>query len=57
MHNCMKKTFPRSIAKYLRREKARIRREVFHEEERTGHIKKLYERIERIYGKNKEQKK
>ncbi len=40
----MKKKLPKSIRKYIRREKARIRREVLDLEEQNKLINKLYEK-------------
>lgn len=41
----MKKKLPRGIRKYIRREKARIHREVFDIKEQERLIKKLYEKF------------
>lgn len=40
----MKKKLPKSIRKHIRKEKARIRREVFDVEEQKKLISKLYEK-------------
>ncbi|MFC1595072.1 hypothetical protein ACFL3E_01435 [Patescibacteria group bacterium] len=40
-----KKEFPKSMRKYIRKEKARIRREIFGEDEQNKAIQKLYEKI------------
>jgi hypothetical protein len=47
-----RKRFPKSLRKYLRREKARIRREVLDTKEQEKQIQQLYEKIVR----NKNQK-
>lgn len=41
----MKKKLPRSIRKYIRKEKARIRREVFDLKEQDSLISKIYEKL------------
>jgi len=41
----MAKSLPKGIRKYIRKEKARIRREVFDVEEQEKQIKELYEKI------------
>lgn len=38
----MKRRFPRGVQKYIRKEKARIRRDFFDREEREEHIQKMY---------------
>lgn len=43
------KGLPKSIRKYIRREKARIRREVWGDEERKELIDKLYKKIFKKY--------
>jgi len=41
----MKKKLPKSVKKYIRREKARIRRQFFEIKEQEELIKKLYQRF------------
>lgn len=41
----MKRKFPKSIKKYIRREKARIRREVLSLKEQEGKIQELYKKF------------
>lgn len=41
----MKKKLPKSLRKYIRREKARIRREVFDIEEQERLINELYKKL------------
>jgi len=43
----MKKKLPKSIRKYIRKEKARIRREVLDLKEQEKQIKQLYEKFKR----------
>jgi len=40
-----KRRLPKSLRKFIRKEKARIRREVFNVEEQDGLINKLYQQI------------
>ena len=44
----MSKRLPKSIRKYIRKEKARIRREVFDLKEQEKLINQLYERIQPV---------
>lgn len=44
----MSKRLPKSIRKYIRKEKARIRREVFDLKEQERLINQLYERIQPV---------
>ncbi len=41
----MKKKFPKSLRKYIRKEKARIRREIFDFKKQEEEIQKLYQRF------------
>lgn len=41
----MRTKLPKSVKKYLRKEKARIRREVFDVKEREKLIKELYQKV------------
>ncbi len=41
----MKRKLPKSVRKYLRREKARIRKEVFDVDEQERLIKELYQKF------------
>lgn len=41
----MKKKLPKSLRKYIRKEKARIRRAVLDTKEQEGLIKELYQKI------------
>ena len=44
----MKKKLPNSIRKHIRKEKARIRREIFSVEKQQEKIKKLYQKFDPI---------
>jgi len=44
----MKNNLPKSVRKYLRKEKARIRREFLDKKEQEKEIKKLYEKVKNI---------
>ena len=49
----MKGKFPRGVQKYIRREKARIRREFFNPQDREEHIQKVYKKFDyMVVGKN-----
>lgn len=41
-----KKKFPRGVKKFIRKEKARIRREVAKQEEQERQIKEIYKRFD-----------
>jgi len=45
----MKRKLPKSLKKYIRKEKARIKREFFDEKEQKEKIQELMERLEKIY--------
>ena len=45
----MKKKLPKSIRKYIRKEKARIRREIFDLKEQEKLIQELYQKILKQY--------
>lgn len=43
-----RKRLPKSLRKYIRREKARIRREIFDLKEQEKQIKELYQKIQGV---------
>jgi hypothetical protein len=45
----MKRKLPNSLKKYIRKEKARIKREFFDEKEQKEKIQELMEKLEKIY--------
>ena len=45
----MRKRLPKSVRKFIRRQKARLRREVFEPERREEAIRTLYEKIRIAY--------
>ena len=50
-----KKRMPKSLRKFIRREKARIRREVLDMKEQEDKIKELYQKFSKTKNKNKGQ--
>lgn len=52
MNFMKKKRMPNSVRKFIRREKARIRREVLTVKEQKEQINKLYEKIDHDHKRN-----